>query len=167
MKKIFLTLIAIIMVMGVVVGCSPKLKELDKVLDDVNNEVEKMKQIEQDIEDGKIDEGSIPVIGGELEVGDVEGTKEVTGDIKELLIYKDTSVDVDESDSIMYYSSATYDEVKSYFEDLLKDTGMYSMISMSDEGAMVTGTINENGVTIIIENLDDSVRVTIEISALG
>lgn len=67
----------------------------------------------------------------------------------------------------MYYSSATYEEVKSYFEDLLKDTGMYSMVSMSDEGAMVTGTINENGVTIIIEHLEDSVRVTIEISALS
>lgn len=79
----------------------------------------------------------------------------------------ETSVDVDESDSIMYYSSATYEEVKSYFENLLKDTGMYSMVSMSDEGAMVTGTINENGVTIIIEHLEDSVRVTIEISALS
>lgn len=165
MKRITITLIAIIMIMGAVVGCTPKLKELDKVLDDVNNEVEKMKELEKDLEDGKIDSSEIPVVGGELEVGDVNGTKEVTGDLKELLVFKDTSVDVDESDSIMYYSSATYDEVKSYFEELLKETSMYSMVSMSDEGAMVTGTINQSGITIIIEKLDDSIRVTIQIEA--
>jgi predicted small lipoprotein YifL len=169
MKRLLITIIAIMMLLGALTSCTPKLNKMEKVLDDVNAEVEKMQQLEKDIEDGKIDESEIseiPVIGGEMEVGDVEGSKELTGDIKELLIYQDTSIDVDEADSIMYYSSATYDEVKSYYEDLLKDTGMYSMVSMNEQGAMVTGTVNKSGVSIVIESLDDSVRVTMEISTL-
>lgn len=63
MKKIFIILIIIIMVIGTIVGCNPKIKKLDNVIENVNNEVEKIKQFEQDIEDGKIDEDNIPVIG--------------------------------------------------------------------------------------------------------
>lgn len=163
MKRILITILAVLMILGIMAGCAPKLKELEDVLDDVNEEVEKMKELEQAIEDGKIEEGEIPVIGGELEVGEAEGTREVNGDIKTMLLFNDKQIDVDESDALMYYSSASYDDIKNYYEELLKGTAMYSLMAMGDTGAMVTGTINERGMSIVLEPLDDSVRVTVQI----
>lgn len=165
MKRILIAILAVLMIAGMMAGCTPKLKELEDVLDDVNEEVEKMKELEQAIEDGKIEEGEIPVIGGELEVGEAEGTREVNGDIKQMLLYNDTRVDVDESDALMFESSASYDELKDYYKDLLKGTAMYSLTSMGDQGAMITGTISERGMSIVLEPLDSSIRVTVQIDA--
>lgn len=163
MKRILIAILAVLMIAGIMAGCAPKLKELEDVLDDVNEEVEKMKELEQAIEDGKIEEGEIPVIGGELEVGEAEGTREVNGDIKQMLLYNDTRVDVDESDALMFESSASYDELKDHYKDLLKGTAMYSLTSMGDQGAMITGTISERGMSILLEPLDSSIRVTVQI----
>lgn len=85
------------------------------------------------------------------------GSKETTGDVRELAKYEVLKVHNEENDKnagyygIEYTSKKEVSDVLEYYKDLLEGTANYYIMDGSPATAVISGTINENGVDVSFE----------------
>ncbi|WP_461205297.1 hypothetical protein [Clostridium sp. DL1XJH146] len=85
-----------------------------------------------------------------------EATNEVSGDAKELLLYKvrdiETIEEFGDDTEAFYYSEEDYDELVDYFTNLLEGTETY-FVMKADVATTIIGTIDGKEVTVAVHNL--------------
>lgn len=92
----------------------------------------------------------------DLEVPIDADTESQINTTREALLYKVDYIDTEEISivdmtQIFYYSNESYENLVSYFKNLLKDTEEYSIIE-EEKKTMIDGTLNEKPVVVIINN---------------
>ena len=155
MKNKIVVLLIVSMVLGLIfTGCSNVEEKEQSVISPSNNEIAELNELGEDVYESSDN------------ISDLEGVSDrvVTGDCEVLGKYKVDEITDEYTDSGVYGLSYTSQEntkdIIKYFEELLIGTPNYLYSEIPSIGALLKGTINDNGITVAIE-YDESGDITL------